>query len=112
MPDANVSVTFSASVADFVTGVDQAKDALQSFSAPFGEINAHLASLASASARAFSADQLQPYRDALNATRALEQAIAADRERATAALRAGDDGAYSDAIRAAQEATGEEIRLM
>jgi hypothetical protein len=112
MPDANVSVNFSASVADFVTGVDQAKTALQSFSAPFGEINGRLASLASASSQAFSADKLQPYRDSLSATQALEQAIAADRERAAAALKAGDDGAYSDAIRAAQEATTEEVRLL
>ncbi len=65
MADANVSVSFSASVADFVSGVGEAKDALQSFSAPFGEINGQLASLANASSQAFSADRLQPYRDAL-----------------------------------------------
>jgi hypothetical protein len=111
MPDANVSVNFSASVGDFVSGVAQAKDALQSFSAPFGEINGRLASLATASSQAFSADRLQPYRDALSATQALERAIAADRERAAAALKSGDDRGYSDAIRAAQEATAEEIRL-
>ena len=49
MTDANVSVSFSASVADFVAGVGEAKEALQSFSAPFGEINGQLASLANAS---------------------------------------------------------------
>ncbi len=38
MTDANVSVSFSASIADFVAGVGEAKEALQSFSAPFGEI--------------------------------------------------------------------------
>jgi len=112
MPDANVSVSFNASISDFVSGVSQAKDALQSFSAPFGEINAHLASLATASSEAFSAERLQPYRDALSATQSLEQAIASDRERAAAALRAGDEQGYADAVRAAQAATAEEIRLL
>src|SRR5271157_169916 len=102
MTDANVSVTFSASVADFVAGVGQAKDALQGFSAPFGAINGQLASLASASAQAFSPDRFQPYRDALVATQSLEQSLAVDRQRAAAALRAGDDAAYGDAMRAAQ----------
>src|SRR5579871_6694500 len=112
MPDANVSVSFSASVSDFVSGVSEAKDALQSFSAPFGEINAHLTSLASASSAAFSAERLQPYRDALTATQALEQTMAADRDRAAAALRAGDEQGYADAVRAAQEAASEEVRLL
>ena len=76
MPDANVSVSFSASVADFVAGVGQAKDALQSFSTPFGELNGQLASLASASAQAFSAERFQPYRDALAATQSLERSLA------------------------------------
>ena len=42
MTDANVSVSFSASIADLVAGVGEAKEALQSFSAPFGEINGQL----------------------------------------------------------------------
>jgi len=62
MSDANVSVSFSASIADFVAGVGEAKEALQRFSTPFGEINGQLASLATASAEAFSADRLLPYR--------------------------------------------------
>ena len=112
MTDANVSVSFSASVADFVAGVGEAKDALQGFSAPFGEINGQLASLANASAQAFNAERFQPYRDALVATQSLEQSLAADRERAAAALRAGDDAACADATRAAQLATMEELRLI
>ncbi|RBP15861.1 hypothetical protein DFR50_107131 [Roseiarcus fermentans] len=112
MPDANVSVSFSASIADFVAGVGQAKDALQSFSAPFGEINGQLASLANASAQAFSAGRFQPYRDALAATQSLEQSLAADRARAAAALKSGDDAAYADATRAAQLAATEELRLI
>ena len=112
MSDANVSVSFSASVADFVSGVSEAKDALQSFSAPFGEIKANLASLGAASSQAFSAERLQPYRDALSATQSLERSFAAERAQAAAALRAGDEAAYSDAVRAAQLATTEEIRLL
>src|SRR5271166_3932592 len=112
MSDANVSVSFSASIADFVSGVSEAKDALQGFSAPFGEIKANLASLGAASSQAFSAERLQPYRDALSATQSLERSFAAERTQAAAALRAGDEAAYSDAVRAAQLATTEEIRLL
>src|SRR5271165_2607121 len=112
MPDANVSVNFTASIADFVAGVGEAKEALQSFSTPFAEINGHLESLATASSEAFSAERLQPYRDALTATQSLEQSFASDRQRAAAALRAGDDEAYSDAMKAAQFATSEELRIL
>ncbi len=112
MPDSTVSVSFNASISDFVSGVSQAKDSLQSFSAPFNDINARLTTLANASSEAFSPARLQPYRDGLSATQALEQTIAADRQRAAAALRAGDDAGYADAIRAAQEATSEEVRLL
>jgi hypothetical protein len=112
MADANVSVSFSASIADFVSGVGEAKDALQSFSAPFGEINAQLASLANASSQAFSPDRLQPYRDALAATQSLQQSFAGESVRAAAALRAGDDEAYADATRAAQLATSEELKIL
>ncbi len=112
MADANVSVSFSASIADFVARVGEAKETLQSFSAPFSDINRGLASLASASAEAFSAARLEPYRDALSATQSLEQSFAADRARAAAALRAGDDAAAADAIKAAQLATSEELRIL
>ena len=112
MADANVSVSFSASIADFVSGVAEAKDALQSFSAPFGEINGQLASFANASSQAFSPDRLQSYHDALAATQSLEQSFAADSVRAAAAMRAGDDEAYADATRAAQLATSEELRIL
>ncbi len=112
MTDANVSVSFSASIGDFVAGVGEAKAALQSFSEPFADIDAQLASLAAASSQAFSAERLQPYRDALAATQVLEQSFSADRARATAALRAGDDAEYSDAIKGAQLANAEEMRLL
>ena len=58
MADANVSVSFSASTNDFVSQVSEARDALQTFAAPFGEINRQLASFGSAASQAFSADRL------------------------------------------------------
>ena len=112
MVDANVSVSFSASTNDFVSQIGQAKDALQSFSAPFGEINAQLSSLATTSSQAFNPGRLEPYRNALSATQSLQQSFAADAARASAALRAGDAATYADAARAAQLATSEEVRLL
>ncbi len=112
MTDANVSVSFSASVADFVAGVCQAKDALQSFSTPFGEINSQFASFTRASVQAFSAERFEPYRDALAATQTLEQSLSTDHAAAAAALKAGDEAAYADATRAAQLAATEELRLI
>jgi hypothetical protein len=112
MTDANVSVSFSASIADFVSGVGDAKEALQSFSAPFGEISGQLNRLADAASRAFDANRLQPYRDALTATASLDRSYAADRGRAAASLRSGDDEAYADAVRAARLSTAEEIRIL
>ena len=112
MTDANVSVSFSASIADFVSGVGSAKEALQSFSAPFDAIKGQLNALSDAASHAFDSDRLQPYRDALTATASLERSFAADRARAAAALRSGDDEAYADAIRAARLSTSEEIRIL
>ncbi len=112
MADANVSVSFSASTNDFVSQVSEAKDALQTFSAPFGEINRQLVSLGTATSQAFSADRLAPYRDALSATQSLQQSFAADSARAAEALRQGDNAAYADAARAAQLATSEELRIL
>jgi hypothetical protein len=112
MADANVSVSFSASTNDLVSQVGEAKDALQTFAAPFGEINRQLVSFGTAASQAFSADHLTPYRDALSATQSLQQSFAADSARAAAALREGDDAAYADAARAAQLATSEELRIL
>lgn len=112
MADANVSVSFSASTNDFVSQVSEAKDALQTFAGPFGEINRQLVSFGTSASQAFSADHLTPYRDALSATQSLQQSFAADSARAAAALREGDDAAYADAARAAQLATSEELRVL
>ena len=62
---------------------------LQTFAAPFGEINRQLVSFGTAASQAFSADHLTPYRDALSATQSLQQSFAADSARAAAALRDG-----------------------
>jgi len=112
MADANVSVSFSASTNDFVSQVSEAKDALQTFAAPFGEINRQLVSFGTSASQAFSPDHLTPYRDALSATQSLQQSFAADSARAAAALRQGDDAAYADAARAAQLATSEELKIL
>src|ERR1700749_1611711 len=106
MADATVSVSFSASTGDFVSQVSQAKDALQTFSAPFGEINRQLASFGTAASQAFSADHLTPYRNALSATQSLQHSFAADSARAAAALRGNDDAPY------AHLATSEELRIL
>ena len=112
MTDANVAVSFTASIADFVSGVGEAKDALESFSAPFGEINGQLIALAGAATEAFNADRLRSYRDALTATASLEYSLAADRARAATALGSGDDEAYADAVKAARLASSEELRIL
>ncbi|MBV9286741.1 MAG: hypothetical protein JO288_02785 [Hyphomicrobiales bacterium] len=112
MTDANVSVSFSAEVADFVAGIGEAKQALEGFSAPFGEINRQLASLKDASSEAFGGERLQPYRDALASLGSLEQAVAEDRVRAAAAARSGDTEAAADATKAAELAVSEELRLL
>lgn len=112
MTDAAISISFSASVADFVSGVEQAKGALQSLAQPFGEIKQQLASLAGATSQAFRADGLLAYRDALTSTRALEQSFAADRARAATALRSGDEEQYADNAKAARLAIAEEIWLV
>jgi hypothetical protein len=112
MTDANVSASFSASTADFAAGVGEAKEALQSVSAPVAELNGQLAALATASADAFSPQRLQPYRDGLAAIRSLEQSFAGDRALAAAAERSGDEEAVKDAVKAAELATSEELRLL
>jgi hypothetical protein len=112
MTDANVSISFTASVADFLAGVEEAKQALLRFSEPFSKINEQLASVAGATSHAFSADRVQPYRDALIATRTLEKSFAADSVRAAAALRSDDDQQHADAVKGAQLAIAEEMRLL
>jgi hypothetical protein len=112
MADSSVSVDFTASVSDFISGVSQAKDALANFADPIAEINGQLASLANASSQAFSAGHLQAYASTLSATASLQRSFAADRAQALAAQQSGDSAAAADAVRAAQSASNEEIKIL
>jgi hypothetical protein len=84
MSDANVAVTFSASVGDLVSGIADAREALASLSAPISEISGQYASLGAS--------------------------LTAAHAQAAAALRSGNDAAYGDALRAARDAVNEEIK--
>ena len=84
MSDTNVSVNFSASVGDLVSGIAEARDALASLSAPIGEAKSQYADL--------------------------EASLRTAHTQAAAALKSGDDASYADAMRAAKEAISSEIR--
>ena len=60
MSDANVAVTFSASVGDLVSGVAEASDALASLSAPFEQMNGQYASLGASIGHAFDPSRFKP----------------------------------------------------
>ena len=112
MSDANVAVSFTASVGDLVSGVADARDALASLSAPFEQLNGQYASLGASIGHAFDPSRLKSYDSALSASASLEASLAAAHTRAAAAIRSGDDAAYSDAMRAAKEAIAEEIKAV
>jgi hypothetical protein len=109
MSDANVAVSFTASVGDLVSGIADARDALASLSAPFAQLNGQYASLGASIGRAFDPSRLKPYDSALSASASLEASLAAAHAQAAAAARAADDDAAADAMRAAKEAIAEEI---
>ena len=110
MADANLAVTFSASIDNLTAGVAQVKDALSGLSAPIGEMNAQYAALGASMAQAFATDKVQAFGAALVASASIEKSLAAARSQAAAALRAGDDASYADAIRASKMAINEEIK--
>ena len=84
MSDANVAVSFSASTGDFETGVASVRDALANLAAPIADLNSKYA--------------------------ALGDALAESHTRAAQALSQGDNAAYADALRAAQEAISGQIK--
>jgi hypothetical protein len=84
MSDANVAVSFSASTGDFETGVASVRDALASLAAPIADLNSKYA--------------------------ALGDALAESHTRTAQALSQGDNAAYADALRAAQEAISGQIK--
>jgi hypothetical protein len=85
MTDANVSVNFSASTTDFESGIASAREALASLAAPIADINSKYA--------------------------ALGAALAESHARAMQAVQSGDNAAYADSLRAAQEAMTDRIRM-
>ena len=84
MSDANVAVNFTASTSDFESGIAAAREALASLAAPIADLNGKYA--------------------------ALGAALAESHTRALQAMRSGDDAAYADSLRAAQEAISGQIR--
>ncbi|MGO9774384.1 MAG: hypothetical protein ACLPSW_33495 [Roseiarcus sp.] len=112
MTDANIAVSFTASVGDLVSGVAEAKDALASLSQPFAQLNGQYAALGASIGEAFSPTRLQAFDAALNASASLEKSLAAAHAQAAAAMRSGDDAAYNDAVRAAKLAISEEVKAV
>jgi hypothetical protein len=112
MSDTNVAVNFTASVADLVAGVADARDALAGLSAPFEQLNGQYAALGASIGRAFDPAHLSGYNAALSASAALEASLAVAHTQAAAAIRSGDDASYVDAMRAAREAIAEEIKAV
>ena len=84
MTDANVAVNFSASTGDLQSGIAGAREALASLAAPIADINGKYA--------------------------ALGAALAESHAKAADAIRSGNNSAYADALRAAQEAIGGQIK--
>lgn len=85
MTDANVSVNFSASTTDLESGIASAREALASLAAPIADINSKYASLGATLAEAH--------------TRAMQ------------AVQSGDNAAYADSLRAAQETLSDRINM-
>ncbi|MGD0641980.1 MAG: hypothetical protein ABSC22_14630, partial [Roseiarcus sp.] len=112
MTDANIAVSFTASVGDLVSGIADAKDALASLSEPFAQLNGQYAALGASIGEAFSPTRLQAFDAALNASASLEKSLATAHAQATQAMRSGDDAAYNDAIRAAKLAISEEVKAV
>ena len=84
MTDSNVAVNFSASTSDFESGIVSVRDALASLAAPISDLNSKYA--------------------------ALGAALAESHTQALQAIKSGDNAAYADALRAAQEAISGQIK--
>ncbi len=112
MADSTIAVSFTASTGDLLSGVGEAKDALASLSVPFSDLNSQFAALGGSIGQAFTPARLQAFDAALNASASLENSLAAAHAQAAAAMRAGDDAAYNDAIRAARLAVSEEVKAV
>jgi hypothetical protein len=112
MSDANLEVTFSASVDDLTNGVAEVKDALADLSASAGQMNGQYAALGASIAAAMSPDKLRAFDAALLSSASIEKSLAAAHAQAATAIREGDDASYADAIRAAKLAMNEEVKTV
>jgi hypothetical protein len=109
MADANLVVTFSAAIGDLTAGVDEAKDALSSLSAPIAEMKAQYASFGVSTAQTFAPDKVRAFDAALLASASAQNSLVAAHAQAAAAIRSGDDASYADAIRTSKLAIGDEV---
>jgi hypothetical protein len=112
MTDANIAVSFTASVGDLVAGVGDAKDALASLSEPFAQLNGQYAALGASIGEAFAPTRLQAFDAALNASASLEKTLAAAHAQTAEAIRTSDEATSADAIRSAKLAISEQIKAV
>ena len=110
MADADLAVTFSASIDNLISGIAEAKDALSGLTAPIGEMNAQYSTLGASIAQTFAPEKVQAFGAALLASVSIEKSLAAAHAQAAAAIRSDDNASYADAIRASKLAIGEEIK--
>ena len=112
MADATVAVSFTADVGDLVAGVGEAREAIASLAPSFAELDGQSAALGAAMAETFSPSRLQPYDDALMTSAAIERSLAAAHAETAAAIKAANDDASADALRAARLAVTGEIQAI
>ncbi len=110
MANSTVSVNFSASIGDLLSGVADAKTALASLSEPAQALTGQYQQLRESISTTFETGPLKAYGDSLNQLSSLEKLLETARTQAAAALRNGDETAYRDAARAAQAASRDEIQ--
>ena len=109
MTDTTISVSFSASLGDLVSGISQAREALASLGAPSQQLNAQYSDLRESMTRAFDATPIATYGASLSEVSLLEKTLAAARAQAAESLRTGDQQAYQEAAAAAQAASRAEV---
>jgi len=110
MNDANIAVSFTASVGDLVSGVADAKEALAGLAAPINELNGQYAALGASIGQAFAPARLQGFDAALNASASLEKTLAAAHAETAEAIRTSDEATSADAIQTAKLAISAEIK--
>ncbi len=110
MTDANIAVSFTASVGDLVAGVGDAKDALAGLSEPFAQLNGQYAALGASIGEAFAPTRLQAFDGALMTSAALEKTLADAHAQTDEAIRTSDEATSADAIRSAKLAISEQIK--